>query len=151
MRPTHHWSQHALMCEWNGGFFSPQTNFPITAWSTQLLFPVGRLNIWFTAGWTLKGKILQRPPPPSFFFPGVNHAIATTWWFISQLQKKIKNQTHNFLKGQTVYIHLQQGSIGHQSQTVSEKTLNEGSQSTALPVRVHRSIKNKWLEVYCIW
>lgn len=34
------------------GFFSPQTNFPLSSWSTHCLFLVGPLNIWFNTGWT---------------------------------------------------------------------------------------------------
>lgn len=96
----------------------------------RILLPVGTLNIWFTIGWT-KEKLLQLPLPS--FFHDVNHVAAATRWFISLLQKEKnkKNQTH-FLKGQTVYIHLLQGSIGHQAQRDSGKTLNEGFQSTKL-------------------
>ncbi len=72
-------------------------------------------------------------------------------YFVATKRKEKKKSKHTFLKGQTLYIHLLQGSIGHQTQRVSQKTLNEGSQSTTLFPHARRSIKYKWLRLYCIW
>lgn len=73
-----------------------------------------------------KGKLLQLP----LLFPWCQsrcrcHLVI---YFTATKAKKIK---HTFLKGQTLHIHLLQGSIGHQTQRVSGKTVNEGSQSVS--------------------
>ena len=69
----------------------PQTNFPLSLWSIEFLFPAGPLNIRFNTGWTLKRGVLNASPPVLLLM-SITPALPPGDLFHGR--KKKKNQTH---------------------------------------------------------